>query len=522
MAPLWAVTVFYLIALVPLVLILAEAFTIDGALSLANFDSLFTDPRQPVLLLRSLTLASGATLMALAMGVPMAFFIQKAGFAGHRLLRYLHLLPLTIPPQVFVSAWLGFPALFAREIKGAAPGPFIELFSGMPAAVGLLALSLYPLVVLPTLAGLTALDQRLEDAAALVHRKTRVFLRITLPLLGPFIITGAVFVFLFALFNYSVPSLLRIPTYPMEIFAQFSAFYNEGRAAALACPLIVLALLLLRIVQRTTGSSVFFSLATGRQPLQNRGSRTARTLLAVWSWGLIFISVVLPLCLLLAQAASPQVMIAVLRTSSREILQTISGAAAAATALTLIAYPLATRIAAGRSRFWRWMDYASLFPVAVPATVLGIGLIYLWNRPYLDIVYGSGAILVIAMAARFLPFAMRSMIAGNQQVHPSLKEAALLFEASPLRRWRFIQWPLLKNSIAVGWLIGFILSMNELGATLLIIPPGQGTLSLKIYNLMHYGANQMVAGMSLLLVGINLLVAAIVFKHILSSKAWAT
>jgi iron(III) transport system permease protein len=452
----------------------------------------------------------------------MAFFIQRAGFPGHRLLRYLYLLPLTIPPQVFVTAWLRLPALLGAGSQGETGSSFTELFSGMPAAMGLLALSFYPLVVLTTLAGLTVLDQRLEDAAALVHRKTRVFFRITLPLLGPFIITGAVFVFLFALFNYSVPSLLRIPTYPVEIFAQFSAFYNEGGAAALACPLVVVALILLWVVQRTTGSNVFFSLATGRQPLRKKSPRTTTILLAAWSWGLIFTSVVLPLCLLFAQAASPQVFIAVLRTSSREILQTAFTSVTAATALTLIAYPLATRIAAGRSRFWRWMDYASLFPVAVPATVLGIGMIYLWNRPYLDIVYGSSAILVIAMASRFLPFAIRSMIAGNQQVHPSLKEAALLFEASPLRRWRFIEWPLLKNSIAVGWLMGFILSMNELGATLLIIPPGQGTLSLKIYNLMHYGANQMVAGMSLLLMGINLLVTAGVFRLTLSSKAWAT
>jgi iron(III) transport system permease protein len=63
-------------------------------------------------------------------------------------------------------------------------------------------------------------------------------------------------------------------------------------------------------------------------------------------------------------------------------------------------------------------------------------------------------------------------------------------------------------ALVAGWSIAFILCMSELGATLLVIPPGMGTITLKIYTLMHYRANQMVAALSLVLIAVNLLVAA--------------
>ncbi len=87
-----------------------------------------------------------------------------------------------------------------------------------------------------------------------------------------------------------------------------------------------------------------------------------------------------------------------------------------------------------------------------------------------------------------------------KQVNPHLEEAAFL--VTP--RWRRvivrIVLPLLRPSLLAGGFIVFILSFGELGTTLLIIPPGKETIPIKIYNLMHYGADQMVAALSVVLV----------------------
>jgi iron(III) transport system permease protein len=376
----------------------------------------------------------------------------------------------------------------------------------------------YPLIVLTTLAGLKALDRRLEEAASLIKRPTVVWRTITLPLLSPYIATGAVFVFLFSLFNYGVPALLNLQTYPVEIFAQFSAFYNEGRAAALACPLIMTALVLLWLMQKNMKNRSYFTISSGSTPDNAEPVGRIETFLSITAWSVITISVFVPLATLLVQTASWKVLSVVLKTSFAELATTLLLSAAAALALVLIAYPLADAISRAKSGIWKWLNFFTLLPFAIPATVLGIGLVYVWNRPYLDRVYSSAVILAIAFIARFLPFAVRAMAAGFSQIAPNLREAALLHECSDFRRWFKIERPLIQRSMAVSWLIGFILCMNELGATLLVIPPGYGTLSLKIYNLMHYGANQMVAGMALLLVVINLAAAGIVSMIFITKK----
>ena len=513
-----AAACFFIISIIPVVLMLAKAFTVNGAISLANFCFLISDARQTTLFARSMLIAAGATLAALAMGLPMAFYIHDGHTKTAKWANRLYLLPLTIPPQVFATTTLSFMAMIGLPLAGSAPPAIGPKTATIIMVSLLLALAYHPLVVLTALTGLKAMDRRLMEAASLFRGSVAVFVHIRLGLLRPYILTGAVFVFLFSMFNYGIPALLGIHNYPVEIFSQFSAFYNENLAAAMAFPLIVTAAILLVLLKIKMGSRAFFTISTGSNSADNGCSAVTNKFLALCSWGTITLSVLAPLGILAVKAASFQVIIAVLRTSFREIADTFLFAACAASLLIVTIYPLSDRITHSPKRLWKIMNGLSLLPFAVPATVLGIGLIYLWNRPFLDFVYGSAAMVVIAFTARFSAFAVHILNAGMGQVTPVLLEAAMLVESSPLRRWRLIEWPLTKQNLSAGWLICFVLCMNELGTTLLVIPPGYGTLSLKIYNLMHYGANRMVAGMALLLVAINLVVATMVFRVCFAKK----
>jgi iron(III) transport system permease protein len=93
-----------------------------------------------------------------------------------------------------------------------------------------------------------------------------------------------------------------------------------------------------------------------------------------------------------------------------------------------------------------------------------------------------------------------------------MREAACLHQSSRLKRLFRIDLPLVKRGLAICWIIVFIFSMGELGATLLVIPPGAGTLSLKIYTLMHYGAGPLVAALSIILILVSLLFSSILLK----------
>jgi iron(III) transport system permease protein len=220
------------------------------------------------------------------------------------------------------------------------------------------------------------------------------------------------------------------------------------------------------------------------------------------------LSIGLPLVVLLLQTKAVAIFGVVWQNAAREIIVTTLLSIVSATAITVLAYLLGGALAGRKGRLNAGLDLFCFAPLALPATVMGIGMIYVWNRPATQLVYTSAAILVLVYAARFIPFSLRAVMAGMQQIGPAMRDAAVLYQRRWLQRMLRIELPLSMPGIIAGWCMAFILCMGELGATLLVVPAGMGTISLKIYTLMHYGANQMVAALSIELVMLNLLVAA--------------
>ncbi|PID40499.1 MAG: hypothetical protein CR984_02870 [Proteobacteria bacterium] len=418
-------------------------------------------------------------------------------------------MPLCLPAYIHAIAWtyLSTPRnVFYRLI----PEGIYSLYG----AAFILAFAYFPFIVILTSCGLAGMDRRLEDAARLQRGPISVFTTITLPLAGPHIFSGAVIVFLFSLFDYGVPALMRVQVYPVETVAQFSVFYNEGAATALSLPVIVLGLLLVSIQWRFMQDRSYVTLDTGSRIAGSVDLGRLQPLALGFLSVVIGIAVILPIVILVNQAGSAQSYKIVFDNSAGEVSSSITRALIAATIVIVLGYFLSEYTEKRNSRMPAAMDYLTLSPLAFPATALGIGLIYCWNRPFTDFIYQGTLILVLAYIGRFLPLAVRASMANSKQIGSSLKEMALLTERSWTRRFFRIDLPLAIPGLAAGWVIVFILCMGELGATLLVIPPGNGSISLKIYTLMHYGANQVVAAMALVLVFVNLTVSAGVFLGI--------
>jgi iron(III) transport system permease protein len=507
-----AVLLFFVIAVLPVGLMVADSLVSGGRLPLEQYGNLFADARQIGLFIRSLTIVAGAACLSLALGLPLAFLLARTDIAGKHVWQWLYLVPLCIPAYIHAITWiylLGTKGVLTRWVMGifGLQTPLWTVY-GVAGSIATLAFSYYPFVVLMTLCGLSNMDRRLEDAARLNHTNFQVLRKVTLPLVFPYIFSGAVFVFIFALFNYGVPALLRVQTYPIEIFAQFSAFYNEAGAVVRSLPLVIVALILVTIQRYVMGSRAYVTLDTGRrQPCPMALGRFGKP--ALLYVGLVMlITVFLPVVVLIVQTGSFKSIAAALRTSSAAVITSTALSLAAATVTVILAYFMADLIESRRFKGRTALDYLTFVPFAFPATLLGIGLIYLWNRPYSEAVYTGSLILVIAYTARFVPFAVRALSSSSKQIAGSLKDAAWLCEKRWWKRAVKIDLPLAREGIAAGWIIAFVLCMSELGATLLVVPPGRGTLALKIYTLMHYGANKIVAALALILLAINLAVAA--------------
>ncbi len=507
-----AVTIFLAIALLPMGLMLSQSFVVNDGYSLSRYDELFGDTRILALLGKSLGIAAGATLLAMLMGLPVATCLSRVRIPGQKIMMGCCLVPLFIPPHIQALAWTyllgdnGHIQFFVNGVFGISL-PAVNLYSPAGAAI-LLSFAYSPLSIIVISTGLSQIDRRAEESALLHARPLRVWCKIILPLLSPYLITAVIFVFLLAFFNYGVPSMLRVMTFPVEILTRFSAFYDEAGAAALAMPVILIAVALLVLHKKMLGDKEVVAIQGESRNYRNPAPRFNPAALLVLC-GYFFTVVLLPFIALLNQAGSLQSFAAAWRTSSGEIFISLMLAATAATLCVILAY-LLSRALESHMPGGRLVDLLTLAPLAFPGPLLAIGLIHLWNTPATQFIYANSAILVLAYIARFIPFAVRLILANLHQVNPGLREAACLYQANGLHRLFVIDLLLVKRGMTISWIVVFLFAMGELAATLLLIPPGLGTLSLKIYTLMHYGSGPLVAALSVILILASLTVSLLV------------
>jgi len=137
--------------------------------------------------------------------------------------------------------------------------------------------------------------------------------------------------------------------------------------------------------------------------------------------------------------------------------------------------------------------------MALPGPLVGVSLVYLFNTPWLNKIGWLSLMPVLAHMARFLPIAVLILLAQLRRTDPQPFEAAKVFQSVGWRRVFQIGVPLFSPGLLACAGLIFAFSLGELGAILMVVPPGESTLTMRIYNYLHYGASDAVMGLSLLL-----------------------
>jgi putrescine transport system permease protein len=182
-------------------------------LTFDNYRYLFDDDLYWTSYLKSLKIAFVSTLLCLAIGYPMAYGIARSTGMTRNILLLLVVLPFWTSFLLRVYAWMNLLStngLINNLLLGIGviDSPLQILYTDTAVYIGIVY-SYLPFMILPLYAALERLDLDLHEAAAdLGSRPTRVFLDITLPLSVPGIIAGSLLVFIPALGEYVIPSLL--------------------------------------------------------------------------------------------------------------------------------------------------------------------------------------------------------------------------------------------------------------------------------------------------------------------------
>ncbi|HYK87548.1 MAG TPA: iron ABC transporter permease [Acidobacteriota bacterium] len=495
----FAAACFVFFCLLPAGYMLVQSFAGPaGSLSLNNYRQLLAEPRHYTLLANSLLLAAGSAALAALIGIPLGFMLARVDVPAKRIARIVLLTPLVIPPYVLALAWIyvggsaGFGSAFVRR----------DLLSrwtySIAGAVIVLGLSYFPIVMLAAEFAARNVAAHLEEAALLIAKPGAVFRRITAPLIAPGIVAATLLVFVLAMAEFGVPGLLRVPVFTTEVFTAFAALYDFGRATALAVPLLMTILAAGFAVTLLLGDRAITSPRAVRTGLQlNHKGWKGATVAVVGV--VILLSVALPIAVLVRESFGAWGSAATVGDSGRAVCNSLLISTCGATLIVMIGAILGYCVARMSKKARISAELVSLVSFAVPGTVVAIGLIGLWNRPGLPgDLYKSMVIIVIACVARFLPLATLILAAGVRQIPPSTEEAAEVAGAGWFRIFVRIIVPQLRGGLAAAWVIAFIFSIGELGATILVAPPGESTLPVRIYTLLANTTSNQVAALALI------------------------
>lgn len=507
-ATLAAVAALALVGLLPLLAMLARSLVVDGALTLKAYEALWQSGGQLKLMSNSLGLSLAVTVLATIVGVPLGVLLGKTDLPFRSGLAVLLSVPLLIPPYVIAVAWfgvLGEGGWISALIPQASKALSAALF-GPAGCIGVLMTAFMPIVILLTMAYLGTVNPRLEQAGRLTSSWPAVLRGITLPFIVPAILLAAVLVFLLTLGELGVPTYLRFPVYPVETLTQFAAFYDFSAATAAAMPLLVVTLGVLALEHRLfrKRASELRSETLGSMPTLISLGRWSTPLLGlVFAWSAL--TVVLPLAVLLAKSWSLNAYAEAFARAGASILRSLGFAAAGATLLTLLGFFLGYLVHHRTLPLWRGVDALALFLFTLPGTVIGIGLISLWNRPLTNIIYGTPAIIVLGYVAQYAVFPTRMTAAILDRIPRSLEGAARLSGASWLMTLREIVLPLARRGLVTVWIIGYVFCLRDLGVSMVVYPPGYDTLPVRILTLMANGSPSLIAALCVILIGVTLL-----------------
>ena len=245
-------------------LLTTEDGTVQLTLHLSNYIRVLTDPSGIYLnaFLSSIRIAFISTVFAILIGYPMAYGIARAPERWRNLLLMLVILPFWTSFLLRVYALSGFlrgEGVINNVLGVFGIAPLTMMQTDFAVYVGIIY-SYLPFFILPLYTNLVKLDPALLEASAdLGARPITTFFNVTLPLSMPGVIAGAMLVFIPAIGEFVIPSLLGGPGTQMIgriLWDEFFSKTNWPRAAALAMIMLVVVVIPIMLMQRAQNAVV--------------------------------------------------------------------------------------------------------------------------------------------------------------------------------------------------------------------------------------------------------------------------
>jgi len=500
--------------LYPIAVVIVETFKTSNGYGFDNYLDYFNDPFYTECFFNSILLTLGVVFTTTLVGVPLAYILSRYKIRLKSLATSLCGMAIVMPPFVGAFAFvilLGLRGMINLLLAewGLISNP-INFLYGVHGVILIETITLFPFITLSVLPAIGGIDASLEEAAEIEGASgLRRFLTVTFPLIRPSYMAGAFFVFVFTLADWLTPMVVGqtrflAPNAYINVAYQFMDIHRR-RMGMISCVLTSLLSIVALLATRKYVELKSYVATTKGTTIEGRVfdlSGLKKVAIHALIVVVIVITLLSPFTVAIgafSKGWSLSVLPSEWSTKNFEyiFIQTpkyiqnsfIYSGLALLIGLMLglsMAYLLARTEIPGKNL----LDAITTMTLTLPGILIGMGYMigFGGEMPLLGVSLARvWVVMPIIIAARRLPYMVRSTYASFLQLDKSLEEASEIEGASRFRTFFNISLPLIRRGVFAGALIMFIMSMQEMSATIFVYKVGWETMTIGIFNLWWRG-----------------------------------
>ena len=455
----------------------------------------------------SVLLSVYACVGSILYGGIFAYLITRTNLSLKKYLSSIFIFPYIMPQWTLAVIWRN---LFnSNAITRGADGLFASTFGihmplwwcqGLFPCAVVLALHYAPFAYIMIGGIFRNMDANLEEAATILNTpRWKTFLRVTMPLVRPAILSTILLVFSSAMGSYPIPHYLKLSTLSTK-YVELNV-QRAGQASILAVIMMLFGILILLVNQRTTSGRKNFTTVTGKSGQSSVVRLGAwRPILTGFYTFATTCTGILPIVLFAVETFLPNPGdysflkngIAGHMTSKwwitaenvtengmygqkgilfnetirnaffGTLLVSVCCALAAGTIGTLVGYCVSKN---RRSKWAAYVNSMAFLPYLMPALAVGVAFFKFGSSMGL---YNTFLLLILAGTIKYIPFASRSALNSMMQLSGEIEEAAIIQDIPWIKRMTRIIIPIQKTSIISGYLLPFMTCLRELTLFMLL------------------------------------------------------
>ena len=512
-----SIAILVVVVAFPVLLILFNAFWVEDHFNFSGAIEILKEPETFKALINSLIIAGMSTIGSTIVGTFFAWLVTRTDMPHKRFMKSMFLVPFMLPSFIGAMAWkmllspnAGFINRFFMDHLGF-DGPIFNLYSyyGISAVE---VMYLFPFVFIQVCGALERMDPTLEESARISGAGLFTITRkITIPLVLPSILSGALLIMLYSMAHFGTVAVLgiengiyNIPVLIYERIHQSGGSFESIRTGTVLATVLVISAACIIWAQRKILGSGHYQIIGGKsfRPMELK-LRGLKYPLMFFCFAYIAFTIVLPTVVIFLVGGlstyglsfTPEnlsldnfkFILFEYDVTRDAIFNSVTlGLTAAIITMfagVMISYVIVKMDVKGKGL----LEFLGMLPFSVPGSVIALGVILAWSGQFEINLYNTVWIILVAYIARYMAFSLKANSAALEQVHDSLVEASRACGATMWQSLKDIVLPLVKPGMFAAFFLIFLPSLRELTVSIMLYAPTTRTIGVAIYTLNEDG-----------------------------------